>query len=183
MAFNKTIEVINVGPAVTVSTGKNPYQTIELAFKADGKVEGKKFVSFNNENVFKQIPTLKQGTSYEVSMEKDVKGYWQWIAISDALNGEVKSSGVNAVESVGNVNRGQTGRVTGSNYETPEERRVKQLNITRQFSVNAALKFFELTKAKPSFEELTNLAEDFVNFIYDSKSNQEVIDMDSDIPV
>ena len=184
MVFSKTIEIINVGTPVEVRTGKTPYKTIEIAFKSEGKVEGKKLVSFSNEQVFKQVQELKQGDIVTIELEKDKNGYWQWTSISMA--GTETTGGTPTSETQSptvQTNKNVSGRVTGSNYETPEERKNKQLNIVRQFSINAALKFYELRKEKCSIGDIKELAEDLVGFVYQTDPVQKLVNMTDDIPL
>jgi len=58
------------------------------------------------------------------------------------------------------------GRVTGSNYETSDERTARQLLIVRQSSVTAALKYFEQTEADVSRNDVIELAEFFKDYVY-----------------
>lgn len=184
MAFIKTLEIINVGAAAEVKTAKGGYKSVEVAFKQDGKVAGKKLVSFTNEAIFAQVQTLKPGDVVDVTMEKDKNDYWQWTAIVPAgSNGETTVTGKAVVESVANSSRGQTGRVTGSNYETPAERASRQRYIVRQSSIANALKFMELAKQKPTREELVDLGDFLVAYVYEQESNQAIIEMDNDIPI
>ena len=78
-----TIEVVSVSPVSKVPTkqGKS-YDVIEIAYKKDGKIEGKKIMSFVNPTVFKTVQNLTQGEVVSVTTEKNEAGYWQWTAIS-----------------------------------------------------------------------------------------------------
>jgi hypothetical protein len=55
-----------------------------------------------------------------------------------------------------------------SNYETAEERAARQRLIVRQSSLSNALQYFEITKAKPTVDEVTDLAESFTKFIFET---------------
>ena len=63
----------------TVPTAKGSYQKAEVAYKRDGKLEGKPIVSYNHKNVFETISKAKDGEFYNVTTEKNDKGYWEEI--------------------------------------------------------------------------------------------------------
>lgn len=183
MAFKKTVEIINVSAASEVKTGKTPYKVIEVAFKCDGKVEGKKLVSFANEQIFALAQTFKQGDLLDVALEKDKNGYWQWI---EAVKSGSQESAAPSVEynPAPTTKPAVSGRVTGSNYETAEERKVKQRNITRQFSINASLEYLALSKAKDlGLDAVLEIAKRFENHVYSTDPIQDLVDMAFDIPI
>jgi len=190
MAFNQTIEIIDVSPAEEVKGAKSTYKTTQVAFKDEtGKVDGKKLLSFKGENVFAQVLRLQRGDKVTVAKEKDAQGYWQWIGINSGSAESAPAKGA-VVDSpaparANPVSGNGTGRVTGSNYETAEERKVKQRYIVRQSSISAALTFAELTKMpKPSIDSILDVAKEFESYVFgDNVPNEAVINMPDDIPV
>ncbi len=186
------IEVLSVVGPVKNQKGKNTWNVFEIAYKKDGKIEGKKIVDFNSPDVFKAVGQAKQGEIYNVTAEK-INDFWQWTGFEQVGTGVAKdatpskespapsSEGTKAPETKSSGT--SSGRVTGSNYETPEERKVKQRYIARQSSLGYALTFFELNSKVATVGEVEALAEKFVEFIYKQPSAVEgLVEMEDDIP-
>lgn len=177
-------ELIDISAPAFTKTAKGGYNTIEVAFKRDGKVEGKKLLDFSAPVAFKAIQTYKRGDLILVTSEKDKNDYWQWTAISG--DGAAGSMELSQTQQGGNSTAKATGgRVTGSNYETPEERKIKQRFIIRQSALTAALKSFELWGDKKfTQDQVKKVAEDYVSFVYQEPSAMEaIVDMEDDIPL
>lgn len=185
MSFSKTIEIVDISPVETVTTGKKPYGKIEVAFKEDGKIGGKKLLSFQNEEIFKKVQQYKRGDVLTIETEKDKNDYWQWTSIeAGTTSAAAGGTGGNPSKDSPRTSGAQTGRVTGSNYATAEERAQTQLRITRQSSLTAALKVMELNKVKEvKLEEVLDIAKFFTAYVYEKEPNQSIVDMDNDIPV
>ena len=78
-----TIEVVNVGAIETVPTKNGrSYQQVEIAYKKDGKIEGKKLVDFTDKAFFKAALEWKPGDILNIISEKNEKGYWQWVGLA-----------------------------------------------------------------------------------------------------
>jgi hypothetical protein len=216
------IEVLTVSQPTAVKTASGGYNQIEVAFKKDGKVDGKKLIDFKFQDVYKFFRTCKGGENVQVvSEKKEGEKYWNWIsaevsAVGSSSNSAESNSGANQnAQSVsmgesGNTSGGQSvagsrGRVTGSNYETPEERalrreadRVRQYYIVRQSSVSAAV---ELLKAQGNNFDTGNVIEkarEFEAYVFEAvpeaggevkkkrgrpaKEANPVAEIESDIP-
>ena len=179
-----SIEVINVSAPVFTKTARGGYNFIEVAYKKDGKVEGKKIMDFVSKDVFNALrDSVKPGDVLTVSMEKDAKDYWQWTGISAsgaASSGVVE--GANATAPASGSTRSGTGRVTGSNYETPEERARRQVLIVRQSSLTAALhlEMHNQVKAQVDPEVVLDLAEAFTKWVFKTDPMQAVAAMKDD---
>lgn len=150
------IEIINVSAPQTPAGKK--YKFVEVAYKKDGAVEGKKLLDFANPAIFKDIQTLKQGDVIEVNTVKNEKGYWDWTGFSKGNDGTPSTSA-----SSGNVR--ETTKPTVSNYETKEERAQRQKYIIRQSSLSNALTFYDGKKVDEA--TVLALAEKFVDWVYD----------------
>lgn len=193
MAYTNTLELISVGSVSEVKTGKKPYKVIELAFKNEGKVEGKKVIDFQNPDLFAKVQTLKVGDVITVVKEKDANGYWQWTSLEIGMGTSTSGNPTETSRSVADTSGSgrPVGRVTGSNYETPEERAIrrafevtKQRVITKQWAVNAALTFAELSKlAKPSVQGIIGIAQEFEAYAGSTDPVKDIVDMPDDIPV
>jgi len=181
MSKTIVIEVIDVATPSFVKTAKGGYNVVEIAFKQEGKVGGKKIVDFAAPDVYKAVLGLKSKDIANVVIEKeegrDGKEYWQWKSVDkgtgDSASGDVSSS--DSPRATGPIVSGAKapGRVTGSNYETPDERTARQLLIVRQSSVTAALKFYEQTEADVGRQEVVELAEFFKDYVYNGVSAAE----------
>lgn len=128
---NITIEIISVGQPTSVPTknGKS-YNVIEVAYRKDGKIEGKKIMSFANPVVYKAVQQLQVGATVSVGLEKNDAGYWNWVSIG-AGDAVATPAGATAVASAP--------ARSGSTYETSEERAARQILIVRQSSLGHAV--------------------------------------------
>lgn len=185
-----TIEILSITGPVKNQKGKNSWNAYEVAYKKDGKIEGKKLVDFNNPEVFKAVGQAKQGEVYTVTAEK-INDFWQWTGFDRAISGGSPSgnSEVLSGPETNTVNQAKektlaTGRVTGSNYETPEERKVKQRHIARQSSLGYALTLLTHNRPKAIIgeDEVEALAERFVTFVYKTDAVKGLVEMEDDIP-
>lgn len=151
------------------------YQSMEVTYKNDsGQVQSKKLMSFSNPDVFKQAKEWKKGDVVDVNTQKDDNGYWQWVSIGlDAI----------AQASTSSSSPKATTRVTGSNYETKEERAQRQVMIVRQSSISSAITALTAEGKRPSVAEILGMAKEFENFVMDNNSSDSVADMEDDIPL
>jgi hypothetical protein len=184
--------LIKVGSPVFTKTARGGYNTIEVAYSRDGKVEGKKLLDFVVPETFKAIQNFKADDAIVVTAEKkagnDGKEYWQWVSVSpsDGSQAPVSGGGVgtNRVESGA---KPPPSRVTGSNYETREERAARQKYIVRQSSITAALTLLGLQKAKdPSVDGVIEVAKQFEKYVFatDVEDAMKAInELEDDIPV
>ena len=139
------INIIDVASPQT-STNRNgrEYQSVEVTYKDDqGRVSSKKLMSFSNPEVFKTAQTWEKGDTVNIAMEKDDAGYWNWTKV--LADGEVAPAPTNASAGGASTSAPRastakpTNRVTGSNYETKEERALRQRMIVRQSSLSNAV--------------------------------------------
>lgn len=150
------IEVIAVSkPTNETGKGGGKYQKVEATYKRldrDGKVEGKPFFDFSNKDIFNRVSKLVSGEVKSISAEKDPNGYWQWTAINEPTDTEKMDS--NPADSSparkSYPAKAGVGKVTGSNYETKEERAARQILIVRQSSLATAVAYFASKQPKGS---------------------------------
>lgn len=127
-----------------------------MSYTYNGEARTQKLLSFSNPDSFAKVQTLNPGDTVEVTITKNDQGYNQWAKV-EKLEGGAKSPAVAATG----------GRVTGSNYETPEERKIKQLHIARQNSVgNAVAMLTPGAKAPLELDKVLELADSLVEYIY-----------------
>jgi hypothetical protein len=152
------IEILSVGQPTFTKTARGGYNSLEIAYKNhtfEGKVEGKKLVDFNDKDVFAFFKGLTPGARIIVTKEKgEADQYWKWVGAAYASEAQAAASGTGAAStpvsasSDTTAGAGQTsagrGKVTGSNYETAEERAKRQVYIVRQSSLGAAIELFKV---------------------------------------
>ena len=102
-----------------------------------GQAQSKKLMSFANPAVFKAAQAWQKGDVVHVSTEKDANGYWQWTAVgsADAVTDTRSDTDAPAQAQASSTKT----RVTGSNYETKDERAARQIMIVRQSSLSNAV--------------------------------------------
>jgi len=166
------INIIDVGQPNThaAKNGRN-YQSIEVTYKAEnGQVANKKLMSFSNPSVFNHIKGLAKGAVINVTTTKDAAGYWQWTGIGG--DNEVTESTQAKPAATGG------GRVTGSNYETKEERAARQVYIIRQSSISSAV---ELLGQGKSVDEVLSVAKQFEAYVFAKDPIAEINDLEDDV--
>jgi hypothetical protein len=132
------IDVIDVSKPAFTKTDKGGYNKIEVAYKEGGKVTGKQLVDFGKgKSVYDFFIANPKPGSVVITTEKDGK-YINWTAVATAAAGSSNQSQESEAPPA-TTGTGSRGRVTGSNYETSEERAKRQVYIVRQSSVSAAI--------------------------------------------
>ena len=169
------IEIVNVTPPVFIKTVKGGYNVLEVAFKQDGRVGGKKFMDFAAPGVYNLLETAKAGDIFDVVSEKNAKGYIDWVSVNpgrevaptaaetgqEAGKAVTEDSGAPA-PAAARTGYSAKGRVVGSTYETAEERATRQAAIIRQATLNAAIEY----APKATEEELVKVARRFETYVY-----------------
>lgn len=164
---------------------KGKYKQAEIAYKdlAKGQVSSKKLMSFTNPVVYKTLVDAKNGEIYTIDMEKNEKGYWDWIKAVTSTSVDTS----NAVPpSKGNV-------APKSTYETPEERAKKQVYIVRQSCIAQAVATLASTaKAggdKLQIEDIITIAKTYEDYVFGLDTgitplaDLPTLDTGEDIPV
>ena len=175
------IQIIDVGTPNThaAKNGRN-YQSIEITYKGnDGKVSAKKLMSFSNPSVFKAASGWNKGDTVEIVTQKDDAGYWQWTGIGEA--GSASQAPATTAASGGAT----ATRVTGSTYETKEERAARQVLIVRQSSLSVAVQaLLAGAKTPPNAEDIISLAKQLESYVFaeEVKTIPEISDLEDDIP-
>lgn len=172
--MNITVELISVGPLQQVEGKK--YKVMEVAYKRDGKIEGKKLMDFAAKEAVKSLQSCSAGDVVEVNLEKDQNGYWQWKSVTKASMGSFgggnTSANSGAVKSAGAGNG-------GSNYPTREERQQQQTFIIRQSVLKAAIDSFT---EEASVSSILERASKFEKYVHEGfkEVNSDFTDMDDD---
>lgn len=132
-----------------VKKGKTPFQKAVVTFDKDGKDMKQTLVSFKNPDVFATIQKLSEGDVIDVTTTKE-GDFWQWAKV-EKLAGVAKPD------------KPTGGKVTGSNYETKEERAERQVLIVRQSSLKEAVAALGPAKNR---ELYTDLAQYFADWVF-----------------
>lgn len=155
-----------------VKTGKTPYEKAVVKYSYQGNSRSQTMMSFSNPGVFKTIKEMQPGENYDVTVTKNDAGYNTWAA--------VKPAGAEAPAVAG---KPASVTVPKSNYETPEERKLRQLYIIRQSSIANAIDYFKAANQQPvSVEEVVNVAQLFVDFVYAPVETSDLFEQDNDLP-
>jgi len=167
------ITVIDVTENTKKSESGRTFQQLEVAYKNEqGQPQLKKLISFSNPNVYKAAKEWVKGDVVNVTTVKNEKtGYWDWIGLEgDGIVAENKPASA------------ATGaRVTGSNYETKEERAARQVFIIRQSSLSTAV---ELLGQGKSVADVIATAKQFEAYVFSKAEGVDAInELQDDIPV
>lgn len=171
-----TIEVISVSSPTSVPTSNGrSYNVIEVAYRKDGKIEGKKLMSFSNPAVYKAAQNLTAGQIVSVTIEKNDKGYWNWTAIGEA--GAVAPTGATPVASAP--------ARSGGNYETAEERANRQVLIVRQSSLGHAVATLSVGAKSLKAADVITLAAQYTDFVLNGATDkrESLDDFPDDVPM
>lgn len=163
------IRVIDVSEPESKGTGNRRYQQIQLTYRSlnDDKVGSKNLLSFSFPEVYKALSQSKKDDQFDVILEKNDKGFWDWCGFGDASGSDVSEPQTsNAVEKSAKATSYPAGRST---YETSEERAVKQRLIVRQSSFAQA----SLLNPKAKVHDLFPVAQEIVDWIYENPVHDE----------
>lgn len=142
-----------------VSKGKQGYEKGTVTYTVNGQNRTQSMVSFTNPAVFKLLKEVSSGTVLEVEITKNAAGYNQWASASRVEAGAAPAATASPAV-----------RVSGSNYETADERKLKQMFIVKQSSISSAIALLT-AGLKPGAEapgvgQVLDVAQEFVDFVY-----------------
>lgn len=167
------ITVINVGQPQQVPGKK--YSTLEINYKDEqGRVQGRKLMSFSNPTVFNTAKTLQQGDQADVTLTKEGE-YWNWTGLKK-LEGGAQATAASTTQAFSGA--------ASNRYETAEERAQRQVLIVRQSSLSSAVAALTAgAKAPPKVDEILALAVQFEAYVFDKQYDDGSIEtLESDIP-
>ena len=166
------VEIVNVAEPVFTKTQKGGYNHVEVAFKRDGKIGGKKVMNFVNAEVYAFVTKeAKSGMQVLVTEDKNDAGYLEWTNIEIAPDAPtvvaITAAEHKAYQQETPSPRKPGGRVIGNTYETPEERAVKQAVICRQASINSAIEYLKAQEVPVTVDAVKMVARTFEAFYQD----------------
>lgn len=143
-----------------VKKGPKGYTVASVVYSANGKNSNKKIFSFANPQVFDIVKDATSGSNWDVETKKN-GDYWDWVAIKP-----MGDEPAVAKPAYGG------GKVTGSNYETSEERKLRQMLIVKQSSIGHAVELLTTgAKTPPSVQDVLSVAQEFVDYVYSVGDN------------
>lgn len=160
MAFKITIKEVNVE---TVTKGKSRYQIAVVSYDFKGEARTQKIMSFSNPSVFKNVQTFNAGDVVEVEVTKNEAGYNEWTKAEKASGGETSPT----------TGASSSGRVVGSNYETPQERADNRIRIVRQSSLSNAIATLAAGGEPVSSNDVLDLAQRYFDWVYASPDDSD----------
>ena len=169
---------IEIQEVVITEAGNGPrkYKVADVVYSWNGNQRKQRVMSFANPDVFKTVSAITNPVAAEIEVTKNAKGYDEWAKVSlvNASSGSTTAAKATA-----------PGKVLGSNYETPEERKFRQLLIVRQSSIANAIDFLKPLAADGGLTvaNVLETAQEFVDFVYGTNETLETLDrMPNDIP-
>lgn len=159
------IKIVSVTVEKVPGRGKSQgYEKAEVVYRDDrNEVKTKNIVSFSNPAVFSTVKNAVTNDTFDVTVTKDDKGYYQWANITSP-------NATGSTEAVPQTSTKVQGAPLGtgrSNYETPEERALRQRLIVRQSSLSTAVEILTTgAKTPPEKDAVFALAEELHDWVY-----------------
>jgi hypothetical protein len=122
-------------------------------------------------------------------MAKNASGFWQWESITPAGSASSTEAPASTPTTSYAPSNNKPNTYAARDFETKEERAQRQALIVRQSSLSNAITILTTgSKAPPAVPDVFNLAEQLVQWVYDSPKQEPAPkgsgfdDMDDDIP-
>lgn len=160
------VTVIDVAQETLSAKNGRTFQQLVVSYKNDkGMAQAKKLVSFANPDLFKAAKSWTKDQIINVkTVKNDKTGYWDWVGLEGETVAESKPTA-------------SATRVTGSNYETKEERAARQVYIIRQSSLATAV---DLLGQGASTDTVIKTAKVFETYVLGNTGSFD--DLPDDIP-
>ena len=159
------IEIIDIGSPVAVKK----YFTIEVAYRADGKTQGKKLMSFLFPETYITLSKAKRGDVFEVMSVKNDAGYWDWTEVTKSEN----HTGANIeLAPVAGRDFKKESATVKNNYETAEERAARQVLIVRQSSLSTAVASHGIVGNLKTANDIISLAKEYEAYVFGGTPRQ-----------
>jgi hypothetical protein len=141
-----------------VVKGKSRYTKAVVEYTYNGEPRKQTMMSFSNPGIFKQVQELTPGQEIDVDVIKNDAGFNEWSRIT------VGDSAAKATPT-GTATSGVT-KVTGSNYETRDERAARQVLIVKQSSLAQAIASYGDQVTTMSPDEILERAQTFADWVF-----------------
>lgn len=156
--------------SVNVTDEKKPgqkqgYQKAVVIYTYNGEPRKQTIVSFSNPSIFKTVTQeLTPGQEIEVDVTKNAGGFNEWKSVSLAGGAGTNTSNQSGPATVSTPT---ATRVTGSNYETREERAARQVLIVKQSSLSAAVATLTpAAKAALDPKAVLEVAQEYADWVF-----------------
>ena len=158
------ITVKEIGQVSEEKKGTRSWYTLPVKYQDDrGGEKEKKFKSFDA--LWPQVKKIVVGKSYDVSLKKD-GDYWVWTDLKEVAGGGGSPQRASAVS-------------TGRDFESKEERALRQRLIVNQSSLTTAIEMFKVLGTTPnSVEEIYDLASNVRDWVFENNSQQREPEVD-----
>lgn len=172
--MTQLIKIINVDFESKSASNGRTYEVAEVIYDSGGQKKDKKIMSFVNPLIFKQLKNAKKGDLFTLTQQKNDKGYWDWISLTEGS--------ADKAESISEASQGrQVNATPARTYETAEERAERQRLIVRQSSLSAALATLS-PGAKGALDPnmVVALAEVYTSWVF-TPPKFDIFDADNDL--
>ncbi len=156
MALRFVVQEVNIEDVK--KPGGKGYQKAAVVHTYNGRNQTQNIMSFANPQVFSIVKNLKAGDVIDVDITKNDAGYNQWAKVSRAEDGDV------VTEPTKTATTG--GKVTGSNYETREERAARQVLIVRQSCLAQAVASYGPVVEGTPVDRILERAQQFTFWVF-----------------
>lgn len=154
------IQILSVQNSEAINRQGKKYNVLDIAYKGeDGKVSGKKIMSFTFPDVFNTLKEATVNSSFTITANKNKNNFIEW---TEAVPYEGDFTVTK--ETATSTNSGYARSTPKSTYETPEERYENRYRIMRQAAVNAAINLLKTEKVTPELPAVLLVAEEIFNF-------------------
>lgn len=159
--------VMSFSPSVKVKKqGGGQYDAWELAYRStenEVKTLVKPVQSLRfNPSLKISLEQLIPGDDFTALLEKNPNGFFDVKSVEKGIK-EMVDSPKGSSTAAEAASPARSGRITGSNYETAEERAKRQVVIVRQSTINAAIEALQMMKleAPANQADVLELAKEF----------------------
>jgi hypothetical protein len=151
----------------TQTKGKGSWQVAEVIYSDErGQTRTQKLMSFTNPQVFAAVSKAQGGDKFDVQVTKNDAGYNQWASAthSDGTSSSAPQTSQGAPAARGTTVNNYSG---GRDFETKEERAIRQRLIVRQSSLSAASSVLGAGAKSPvNPDEVLALADRFTDWVF-----------------
>jgi hypothetical protein len=165
------IQLLSATQVTKQSAKGTAYTELEVAYKNltyQGKVESKKLMSFGaNKAAFDVLAVASPPQVFDVEVVKNDKGFNDWLKVTKSNSTATTAEAPSTKATAGSATPGKSG-----GWETPEERKAKQVYIVRQSSLGHAIECLKVgSKVHLDPNEVIEYARKFESFVFDVDSN------------
>lgn len=139
---------------------KGKYKIAVIEYQnQEGRNEKKNVVSFGNKTLYATLSSAKQGEVFDVKLNKNDKGYWEFTEATKAEAGSAAKPSAQAAPR--------------SNFETPEERAQRQVFIIRQSSLSTAVNILSVGAKTLKVDDVLATAKVLEDYVFGKAVGKE----------